>query len=180
MDTSVRGEVAAEFSQFYLCVGEDGAVHIPWDSPMGLARENDIGQVLLTTVRQSGTVPVTAQSFASMPALDPTWSDVVEFSITAGASASIEPWDPGATGFSVPLTPGFTYRVRFVVVDGEIGARQFRDDPRATPSELYLLQFWPQPASPAVMVRNESPWAQFWVNRAAAEAAGTTHMHSSD
>ncbi|AWB86077.1 hypothetical protein C3E77_05240 [Mycetocola zhujimingii] len=88
MDGSVRGEVAAEFSQIYLRVGEDGKVFVPWGSPLGLVRANDIGQVMLTTVRQFGTVPVEAQAFASMPIFDPTWSDVVEFSITAGASAS--------------------------------------------------------------------------------------------
>ncbi|TFD93025.1 hypothetical protein E3T61_05475 [Cryobacterium lactosi] len=163
MDSSVRGEVAAEFSQIYLCVGEDGKVFIPWGSPLGLVRENDIGQVLLTTLRQVGTVSVEAQAFASMPAFDPTWSNVVEFSITAGASASIDPWDPGATGFSIPMTPGIAYRVRFVVIDGETGSQQFRDDPQALPSELYLIQFWPQPASSAVVLKNESPWAQLWV-----------------
>ncbi|AWB86076.1 hypothetical protein [Mycetocola zhujimingii] len=67
------------------------------------------------------------------------------------------------------MTPGITYRVRFVVIDGETGSRQFRDDPQAPPSELYLIQFWPQPASPAVVLKNESPWAQYWVYGALAE-----------
>jgi hypothetical protein len=163
MVNSVRGVVAADFSQICFRVGGGGKVFIPSETPLGLVRENLSGQVMLTTARQNGDVSADAQVFEGMPDLDPTWSDIVEFSITAGSSASIAPGDPGDTGFSVPVIPGITYRVRFVVVDGEGGSRQFHDDPRALPCELYLLQFWPQPASSAIVLRNESPWGQYWV-----------------
>ena len=161
---SVRGVVAAEFSQFYFRVGEGGTVHIPWESSLGLVRENDIGQVMLTTVRQFGRVCAEAQLCAGVPALDPAWTDVVEFSVTAGTGATIDPWDPGDTGFAVPVAPGTTYRVRVVIIDGEAGSQQFRDDPQALPLELYLLQLWPQPVGAPQVVRSESPWAQYWVH----------------
>ncbi|GGE93572.1 hypothetical protein [Mycetocola zhadangensis] len=169
MDTSVRGVVDAYYSQFFLRVGEDGRAYIPWGSPLGLVSGIEPGYVRLTAARHFGGVSAEAQIFSSPPALHPAWGDVVEFSITAGASVSIDPWDPGATGFSVPLTPGVTYRVRFTIVDGEIGSQQFLREPEAQPSELYLLQFWPEPFSEAAVLRNESPWAQYWVFGALAE-----------
>lgn len=104
MHSSIGAEVAADFSQFYLSVGEHGRVYIPWGSTLGLVRENDIGQVLLTTVWQ------------------------------------------------------------FVVIDGEIGSQQFRDDPQAPPIERYLIQFWPRPSSTPVVLKNESPWSGLSLN----------------
>lgn len=155
-----RTTLSLEYSQFVMDFSESAVVGLSWQDPSGLAFLSDLGRVVLATVRQFGRVPVEVHVFEQVPLVDPSWADVVEFSVEAVGPLAVDSWESSADGVSVALRAGVEYRVRFVIVDGEAGSQQYLADWSADPVEEYLLQLWPQAASGAAVVKNESPWAQ--------------------
>lgn len=167
--TTIHAQVDADYSQFYLTLGPDGVVSD--DSCTGLAELADDDLLMLTAARKCGVVPVEVQVLSEPPELDRSWDAVVEVAVRAGERAHVRGWDPGDECVDIPLTPGRDYRVRYVVVDGQAGADQFRSstDDDEPPAERYLLQVWPADPQPGSIVVAAVPWAQYWAFGPAAE-----------
>ncbi|WP_028045838.1 hypothetical protein [Cellulomonas sp. URHE0023] len=155
------GEVDADYSQIELGPGFGG--HAYGLDNLGLAN-GELGEnVVLTTARQHGRVAVEAQVLERQPPLDPAWDAVVEMSLRTGEGAQVCGW-AGTGVVAIPVPPGIDVRVRYVVLDGQIGSEQFNrpHESDESPAERYLLQMWPAPPTAARTLAATSPWSQYW------------------
>ncbi len=155
-------EVGIDFSHFNLWLQDGARIHMPHIteglSP-GLAVEIEVGQIMLVTATQGGMFPVDVRIEDTPVPPEDEWPDFAEFSITAGKSSSLEEWDIGSNSFELPLTPGQDYRVRYVILDGQLARDHRNSNADGPPPGKYILQIWPQPAVPST-VRKTSQWAQ--------------------
>lgn len=163
------GEVLADYSQIELHPGQGGHLHGLGD--VGLATGEHEHAVVLTTARHDGPVPVEVQVLDAEPPLDPTWDAVVEVSLRTGDGPTVCGW-AGSGVVELPVPADVDLRVRYVVVDGQLGSEQSRDVEvvGSSPAERYLVQAWPAPATQARTVVATSPWSQYWAFGPAAAA----------
>ena len=163
MVKAVTGQVAASFSQFYLHVGDDSTIYDMLEPGLGLAHEHDDDRVMITAPRQSGACVVRAEVHDQEPSVLDEWTDLIEFSVTAGDSTTVESWGRDGAKFAVPAVhAGITYRVRYIIVDGQLANDEVRIDAPPATSERYIFQFWPAVAGPPEVIRCQSPWARYW------------------
>ena len=129
----------------------------------GLTSEIEIGQVRLITARQVGDVQVNVQIHEEQPQLQIEWTEVVEFSATPGLKSYITGWDiDDEARIELPLSPGISYRFRYVIVDGQVGHEQFDSGADGPAHEGYLVQAWPEIESPPKVIELQSAWSQVW------------------
>ncbi|AKZ59682.1 hypothetical protein SAM23877_6637 [Streptomyces ambofaciens ATCC 23877] len=114
------------------------------------------GHLLLVTGLHTGRVGLTVEVHGAAPPLDDGWEDVVEASFRP-ASASTVVLPPGDGPLcALDLLPT-DHRVRYC---GR-GMDRVREEERAVredgpPVDHYLLQFWPAPPAPDLVVRQTS------------------------
>jgi hypothetical protein len=156
---TIEGKVSASFSQFEIHAGEGGAV-APLDIGLAWAEEPDYAA--LTTARQVGDVPVIVTLHEARPDLDPAWDAVVELSMLVGEGPAVTGWASEGATLPLPLHSGTEVRVRYVVIDGDAGSRQFHDrDDDGPARDRYLLQVWPEALAPAAVIVSSTPWSQY-------------------
>jgi hypothetical protein len=174
---AVTSALTADYSHLELNPGRGGRSHGP--VVLGLADDQVSDMTILITARQSGVVPAEVQVHDDRPPLDPRWDTVTEWSVRTGAGMTLGGW-AHETSMAVPVPAGVDLRVRYVVLDGQAGADQWRRHGGGDelPAERYLLQVWPAAAAAAEVLVADAPWAQYWAfgPSAAAVVAGLAGM----
>lgn len=119
------------------------------------------GCLFLLTDLHTGRVGLTAELLASPPPDVPGWEDVAEVSFRpAGTDVRLVEW-AGQAAYPLELEQTW-YRVRYSATGMDAGrALDTRPDDHAV-VDRYLLQFWPEPASPDRVVRQTSASAAYW------------------
>lgn len=126
----------------------------------GLVGAADANGVYLNLARRSGGSEVRIELVGQAP--DPhleTWEDVVEVSVTIpdGADPRWSSW--AGEDWGTLLIPAGTYRLRVSACGRDAGRDgEFREGVVDT----YLLQFWPAPIEPDVVVQVGSDDAAYW------------------
>ncbi len=164
MRTVVHGEVHVHYGQIYVH-DEDGE---PFEGDLhacfagqrnGLCGAAVPGTLFLITGLHTGEVGFTAEVHPSEPP-DGGGDDVVEASFRARGRTMLVTWG-GGDSWDLELTPG-DYRVRYSGTAMDAGRERdtrLGGEPRL---DRYLLQFWPAPAAPDVVVRETSAIAAYW------------------
>lgn len=62
------------------------------------------------------------------------------------------------------IIAGVDYRIRYVIINGQIEGNQFNAGDLGPPLETYIIQAWPHTAS-AMTVNTTSAWAQAWKSK---------------
>ena len=118
----------------------------------------------MLTGLHTGHVPVCVERHDERPDVADEWEDVVEVSVTLlDAQYAITAFE--ATEWLAALAPG-EYRARWCAA-GMDAARDQDHAGRDEAPDRYLLQLWPQPAAPEVVVRQGSELAAYWAGAAA-------------
>ncbi|WP_244211159.1 hypothetical protein [Amycolatopsis kentuckyensis] len=164
MRTVVHGDVHVHYGQSYVHddKGEpfEGDLHACFAGQRnGLCGAAVRGTLFLITGLHTGEVGFTAEVHDAEPA-DGGADDVVEASFRAEGRTVLVTWG-GSDWWDLELTPG-DYRVRYSGTAMDAGRdrdTRLRDEP---PLDSYLLQFWPAPAAPDVVVRETSAIAAYW------------------
>ncbi|ADJ44580.1 hypothetical protein AMES_2757 [Amycolatopsis mediterranei S699] len=164
MRTVVHGDVHVHYGQIY--VHDDEAEPFEGDLAAcfagqrnGLCGAADPGHLFLITGLHTGNVGFTAEVHESEPP-DSGAEDVVEASFHAEGRTVLVTWG-GSAWWDLELTPG-DYRVRYsgTAIDaGRERDTRLDGEPRL---DSYLLQFWPAPPAPDVIVRETSAIAAYW------------------
>lgn len=113
----------------------------------------------MNLARRSGGSPVRIVLLDDSPALDESWEDVVEVSVSvpAGSDPSWTAWAE-MQGGPLDLPPG-DYRVRVSAKGRDAGREgEFADGP----VDRYLVELWPAPAAPDAIIRAASTDADYW------------------
>lgn len=118
------------------------------------------GGLMLMAGLHTGIVGLTVEVLDTEPRLSDEWEEVVEVSFQFLAPGVVlRDWD-GNKVCDIPLV-NRSYRVRFSAknygVAEDLG--RFEDE---DPMEKYLLQFWPAPAAPDVVIRQTRERASYW------------------
>jgi hypothetical protein len=126
----------------------------------GLVGAADADGVYLNLARWGGGSRVRIELHTDAPDGDPHWEDVVEVSTTVPTDAHARwmSWGGESWGDLPDLTPG-DYRVR---VSAHGRDRGKADEHADGVVDSYLVQLWPAPPSPDVIVRTSSKDAQRW------------------
>jgi hypothetical protein len=113
------------------------------------------GLVQLRTGTHTGDVVIRVELHDSEPAYDERWEDVVEASWTATGDrvALAGLMSAPAVEFDLPVGD---YRIRYAGRDMD----HERDED--LPTDTYLLQLWPAPIAPDVVLRETSGAAAYW------------------
>ena len=128
----------------------------------GLCGAATVGSLVLVTGLHTGAVGFTLGTLDAPPSTDNQWEEIVEVSFVAGIDRlALSTLDEDVC--SVPLAPG-GYRVRYCARG--MGLGQEEDDPEAEPKEFYSLSFWPAAPLPDAVVKQTSPHAAYWHERA--------------
>jgi hypothetical protein len=162
MRTVVHGDVHVHYGQIYV---HDEAGD-PFEGDLtacfagqrnGLCGAAVPGHLFLITGLHTGDVGFTAEVHEAEPP-DAGGEDVVEASFRAEGGTRLVTWG-GEDWWDLELTPG-EYRVRYSGTGMDAG-RDIRlgDEPG---QDSYLLQFWPAPSAPDVVVRESSAAAAYW------------------
>lgn len=148
--------VNADYSQFYVMnIGD-----LPGELTDTYLAHNfeSYGNLLLVAARQFGRIPVDVTVYEARPeALEMDWQDAVEVSIVAMPLTTVSGWMAEKGDLRPALEEGGAYRVRYAISSG--------DDAPANGDlvvERYRLDFWPEPASAAVVLRQESAFGRYW------------------
>ncbi|MFT7871104.1 MULTISPECIES: hypothetical protein [Amycolatopsis] len=164
MRTVVHGDVHVHYGQIYVHDEErepfEGDLHACFAGQRnGLCGAAVPGTLFLITGLHTGEVGFTAEVHSSEPP-DGGGEDVVEASFRALGRTVLVTWGGGAW-WDLELTPG-DYRVRYSGTAMDAGRERdtrLGGEPRL---DSYLLQFWPAPAAPDVVVRETSAIAAYW------------------
>ncbi|MEV5549841.1 hypothetical protein AB0L35_27535 [Streptomyces sp. NPDC052309] len=167
MRTVYSGELHVHYGQFYVdSRRDDGCDPAGWDvragQANGLCGAAVPGHLFLTTGLHTGRVGLTVEVHGTRPPLDDAWEEVVEASFRpASPSTVVLPWGDGPL-CTLELPPA-DHRVRYC---GR-GMDRGREEERAVleggaPVDHYLLQFWPAPPGPDLVVRQTSRSAAYW------------------
>ncbi|ROS23766.1 hypothetical protein [Cellulomonas sp. PhB150] len=123
------------------------------------------GCLSMVTGLHTGDVPVRVESHEEAPELGPDWQDVVE------ASFEVLVGDYAVTAFEdvhrvVTPQPG-RYRARWSASGMDAGRAMDNPGDGQSAPDRYLLQLWPGPWQPDVVVRQTSEAAAYWHEAAA-------------
>jgi hypothetical protein len=113
------------------------------------------GLVQLMTGTHTGDVMMRVELHDSEPTYGDGWEDVVEASWTSTGGRVVLAGLMGAPVVELDLPPG-DYRVRYAGRDMD----HERDED--LPPDTYLLQVWPAPSAPDVVLRETSGVASYW------------------
>ena len=127
----------------------------------GLAGAASGQGLYINLARRSGGSPVRIVLFQEAPAASQVdvWEDVVEvaFKIPHGAEPSWCTWAGEKSG-PLDIPPG-SYRVRVSARGRDAGADgEFADGP----VDFFLLEIWPAPPEPDLIIRSTSANASYW------------------
>jgi hypothetical protein len=131
----------------------------------GLCGAQVPGQLSMVTGLNMGRVPLRAEVHDEPPPLGDEWEDVVEVSFEPVDA----PYTLTAFGFGVRVAlpvPG-TYRVRWGAFGMDAAHAHGIPEDGGTAPDRYLLQLWPAPWAPDVVVREASANAAYWHSVAA-------------
>lgn len=164
MRTVVHGDVHVHYGQIYVHdeAGEpfEGDLHACFAGQRnGLCGAAVRGTLFLITGLHTGEVGFTAEVHAAEPP-DSGGEDVVEASFRAEGRTRLVTWG-GSDWWDLELAPG-DYRVRYSGTAMDAGRERdtrLGGEPR---QDNYLLQFWPAPPAPDVVVRESSAIAAYW------------------
>ncbi|MEA5362748.1 hypothetical protein VA596_24645 [Amycolatopsis sp., V23-08] len=164
MRTVVDGEVNVHYGQIY--VHSEGGD--PFDGDLtacfagqrnGLCGAAVPGTLFLITGLHTGKVGFTAEVHDTEPP-GTGGEDVVEAPFRAEGAARLVTWG-GGEWWDLELSPG-DYRVRYSGSGMDAGRdRDTRLDGEPA-LDRYLLQFWPAPPAPDIVVRQRSAIAAYW------------------
>jgi len=165
MRRPVDAEVFVHYGQIYVesdpdSFGPDLAEAFAGQSA-GLCGAAIPGALWLTTGLHTGDVGFTVEVHDHAPPLDPAWEDVVEVSFrpVSGSSALVQ-W-AGEDSWELDLEET-NYRVRYCAKGMDEANRQdtrLDDEPLL---DCYLLQFWPAPPTPDLVLKQTSAIATYW------------------
>ncbi len=117
------------------------------------------GGVSLVTGLHTGKVPIVVEWYESAPELDPAWPEAVEVSFLVEVDQlRVTAFDDG---FGIVLPATGSHRVRYCAA----GMDEAHDGTRITGEpalDRYLVQFWPAPPGPDVVLRQSSQVAAYW------------------
>jgi hypothetical protein len=157
--------IETDYGQFDLSwdggIGFDGNFDRVFDGQVnGLVGAAHPGGVYLNLARRSGGSPMRIVLCDSPPEDDPSYQDVVEVSveIPPGADVRWMSWAGESGGVLRDVAAG-AYRLRVSALDRDFGTeREFE----VGAVDAYLLQLWPGPPEPDVIVRIGSRDAEYW------------------
>ncbi|MDS0138627.1 hypothetical protein H5970_27545 [Amycolatopsis sp. CM201R] len=164
MRTVVHGEVHVHYGQIYVHDEEgepfEGDLHACFAGQRnGLCGAAVPGTLFLITGLHTGEVGFTAEVHSSAPP-DSGAEDVVEASFRAEGRTALVTWG-GGDAWDLELTPG-DYRVRYSGTAMDAGRERDTRLGGEPLQDSYLLQFWPAPPAPDVVVRETSAIAAYW------------------
>ncbi|MFJ1764597.1 hypothetical protein ACIOD2_30035 [Amycolatopsis sp. NPDC088138] len=164
MRTVVHGDVHVHYGQIYvLSEGDD-----PFEGDLtacfagqrnGLCGAASPGVLFLITGLHTGTVGFTAEVHDTEPP-DAGGEDVVEAPFRVEGPARLETWG-GGDWWDLELPPG-DYRVRYGGYGMDAGRELDTRLDGEPGQDRYLLQFWPAPPAPDIVVRQHSAIAAYW------------------
>jgi hypothetical protein len=135
----------------------------------GLAGARIPHQLSLVTGLHTGDVPLTVSWDEEEPSLADEWTDAVEVSLELrGTTLAMETFEDGY-GATVPRA-GW-HRARYCAAAMDEGRRLDTPDEGEHAPDRYLLQLWPAPQTPEVVVRQGSEIAAYWHGVARGENA---------
>ncbi|WP_326954700.1 hypothetical protein [Amycolatopsis sp. NBC_01286] len=183
MRTVVDGEAHVHYGQIY--VHSEGGDPFEGDLTACFAGQRNglcgaafPGTLFLITGLHTGNVGFTAEVHDTGPPVPPLppgsgWEDVVEASFHAGGATRLVTWG-GENAWDLELSPG-DYRVRYSGSRMDAGRdRDTRLDGEPA-LDRYLLQFWPAPPGPDIVVRQGSAIAGYWHGFAREQPAPEEH-----
>ena len=163
-----RGGIWLSYGQMYLessglSFEDSGDLDLAFAGQVnGLCGAAVTGRLWLITGMHTGTVPCTVELHDVPPQVGAQWDDVVEASYQPAERPIFLIGCTGTTAADLALEPGLEYRVRYCVsgmdAGGEAEPRE-EDEPEI---DRFLLQFWPAPPRPDVVVRQTSEVAVYW------------------
>ncbi|WP_225797396.1 hypothetical protein [Streptomyces aculeolatus] len=165
MRTVYSGELHVSYMQFYVDSRREFGEE-PWDSRAG--QRNGLcgaavpGFLFCTTGLHTGRVGLTVEVHEDAPPVAECWEEVVEVSFRPTSSrTSVVPWGDGE--LCAAELPETDHRVRYCArgMDVEWDAESAVLD-GGPPVDHYLLQFWPAPPAPELIVRETSRQAAYW------------------
>lgn len=165
METVYNGELHVSYMQFYVDSRRDPSDD-SWDARAG--QRNGLcgaavpGYLFLTTGLHTGRVGLTVEVHEDAPPVAECWEEVVEVSFRPASSrTSVVPWGDGE--LCAAELPETDHRVRYCArgMDVEWDAESAVLD-GGPPADHYLLQFWPAPPAPELIVRETSRRAAYW------------------
>ncbi|MDT7796840.1 MAG: hypothetical protein QOI78_273 [Actinomycetota bacterium] len=164
MRTVVHGEVHVHYGQIY--VHSEGGD--PFEGNLtacfagqrnGLCGAAVPGALWLVTGLHTGFVGFTAEVHDTEPP-DAGGEDVVEAPFRVESAARLVTWG-GEDWWDLELPPG-DYRVRYSGSGMDAGRDRDTRMDGEPPLDRYLLQFWPAPPAPDIVVRQRSAIAGYW------------------
>ncbi|MDM7830876.1 hypothetical protein [Cellulomonas edaphi] len=129
--------VVAEYFQYRLIGSTRGEGPLETDGPMNAAD----GIILVSTIRESGPVSVSAHVFSTEPAAvpDTEWDVTGQVRVTCTDPLQVTTWDADPQG--EPLTPGAgAWHVRVYMREH---GRTHQVPYQVEPPEEHLLHLWP-------------------------------------
>lgn len=131
----------------------------------GLCGAAHPGALSMVTGLHTGPVPVRVELHDTPPAPDDSWEDVVEVSLAPAAEQyGLASFDENHAIGPLPAT---SLRARWHA-RGMDTAHQEDTSDGETELDRYLLQLWPAPVAPDVVVAQGSDQAAYWHGEAAA------------
>ncbi|GAA3988585.1 hypothetical protein GCM10022247_03870 [Allokutzneria multivorans] len=162
MRTVFEGKMPVHYGQFYVEAGggTPGMEECFAGQRNGLCGAAVPGHLFFVTGLHTGDVGLTVELHEQPPPLDETWEDIVEASFHPRAKAMLTQW-AGEQSWDLGLTET-DYRVRYSGKDMEAAQEEdttLDDEPLI---DHYLLQFWPAPPTPDIVVKQASSTAEYW------------------
>jgi hypothetical protein len=148
--------VYSEYGQFQLA-DRDSNAKFDWDAAAN-ERHVAIGRDVLSiaTTTMFGDVVVTVELFVSEPPIDLAAADhMVEASLNVSSGRSSITSISSNIPLNVELRPGW-FRVR--VTGRNLAAGAF-NEPERQGDDRYLVQLWPAPATPPVLLKAWPNWS---------------------
>ncbi|WP_106614172.1 hypothetical protein [Saccharothrix carnea] len=160
MRTLMSGTARVDYGQLYV---ESGGDSFDMDECFG-GQVNGLcggavpGTLFLMTGTHVGEVDFAVELHDRPPPVGAEWEDVVEVSFRPAGPATLYVWAHEDSWPLDELEP-IDYRVRYCAV-GMDDAREV--EASRTTRERYVLQFWPAPPEPDLVVRQTSEHAAYW------------------
>ncbi|GAA2975140.1 hypothetical protein [Actinokineospora diospyrosa] len=163
MPVLFEGDLHVHYGQFYVesQPGLNITGQVRGGQVNGLCGAAEPGTLFLITGLHTGEVHLTVELHDEQVPVTDEWEEVVEVSFRPETeSVHLVQW-AGEASWPLPL-PQVDYRVRYCASGMDAASDQdsrLDDEPRF---DRYLLQFWPGPPAPDVVVRETSESAAYW------------------